>query len=56
MTVDPVSRVWISGAKSYLPAQQFGDVIPSFGIGKVIETKSKKFDVDDVCVGVLAWS
>ena len=35
VTVDPVSRVWISGARSYLPPIKVGDPIPSFALGRI---------------------
>lgn len=30
-------RVWISGAKTYLPAVTPGSPIPGFGVGQVIK-------------------
>lgn len=36
LTVDPVSRVWISGARSYLDPIKAGDPIPSFGLGRAL--------------------
>ena len=36
MGIDPVMRVWLSGAKTYVDAVELGDVVPAFGIGVVI--------------------
>ena len=36
ITIDPMLRVWISGAKTYLPALVPGSGIPGFGLGQVI--------------------
>lgn len=36
ITIDPMLRVWISGAKTYLPALVPGSAIPGFGVGQVI--------------------
>lgn len=37
ITIDPMLRVWISGAKTYLPAVLPGMSIPGFGVGQVIK-------------------
>lgn len=37
ITIDPMLRVWISGAKTYLPALVPGSAIPGFGVGQVIK-------------------
>jgi hypothetical protein len=37
ITIDPMLRVWISGAKTYLPALVPGSSIPGFGVGQIIK-------------------
>lgn len=37
ITIDPMLRVWISGAKTYLPALVPGSSIPGFGIGQIMK-------------------
>jgi NADPH-dependent curcumin reductase CurA len=37
ITIDPMLRVWISGAKTYFDALVPGSTIPGFGIGRVIK-------------------
>jgi hypothetical protein len=37
VSIDPMLRVWISGAKTYLPAITPGSSIPGFGVGQVIK-------------------
>lgn len=54
-------RVWISGAKTYLPALVPGSSIPGFGIGQVmkINDSSKRMnkpEVGDYVFGTLEWS
>jgi NADPH-dependent curcumin reductase CurA len=31
--IDPVMRVWLSGAKTYIDSVQVGSVMPAFGVG-----------------------
>lgn len=56
VSIDPVLRVWISGAKSYLPAIKLKDPIPAFAVGVIIESKSSKFQVGSHVAGRLWWS
>ncbi|CAD8201240.1 unnamed protein product [Paramecium pentaurelia] len=51
--VDPVMRVWLSGAKTYIDAVQIGQVMPAFGVGIIVETKQPKWDVGQIVFGVL---
>ena len=37
VTIDPMLRVWISGAKTYLPALVPGSAIPGFGVGQIMK-------------------
>ena len=37
ITIDPMLRVWISGAKTYLPALVPGSSIPGFGVGQILK-------------------
>lgn len=56
MGIDPVMRVWLSGAKTYVDAVELGDVVPAFGIGVVIQANAKKWKKDDIVFGVLRWA
>ncbi|CAD8125145.1 unnamed protein product [Paramecium sonneborni] len=44
--VDPVMRVWLSGAKTYIDSVQIGQVMPAFGVGVIVETKQAKWDIE----------
>ena len=54
-------RVWLSGAKTYIDAVSLGSPVPAFGIGVIVESKSKKFNkgysyltmLGDIIVGPL---
>lgn len=41
--VDPVMRVWLSGAKTYIDSVQIGQVMPAFGVGQCVESNSKNW-------------
>lgn len=41
--IDPVMRVWLSGAKTYIDSVELGQVMPAFGVGECIDSKHKKW-------------
>lgn len=41
--IDPVMRIWLSGAKTYIDTVDIGSVVPAFGLGLVIDSASKKW-------------
>lgn len=41
--IDPVMRVWLSGAKTYIDSVQIGQVMPAFGVGECVDTRSNRF-------------
>ncbi|CAK84557.1 unnamed protein product (macronuclear) [Paramecium tetraurelia] len=53
VSIDPVMRVWFSGAKTYIDTVHQGQVIPAFGCGVVAESKSKRFNKGDLVLGAL---
>ncbi len=42
VSLDPLLRTWISGAKSYLDPVKPGSGIPGFGIAKVVKANIGK--------------
>lgn len=61
ISVDPLLRTWISGAKSYLDPVKPGASIPGFGVGKVVKIIKKQgkkthLEPNDWVVGMLEWS
>lgn len=53
LSIDPVMRVWMSGAKTYLPPIPLKEPIWAFGIGEVVYSKNKNFAKGDLVNGVL---
>lgn len=52
-SIDPVMRVWMSGAKTYLPSLPLNEPIFAFGIGEVQFSKSENFKKGDIVIGAL---
>lgn len=55
LSLDPTNRLWISGEKTYLPAQHVGDVVRGGAIGMVEESKTAHLKVGDLVSGLLGW-
>lgn len=55
ISIEPVTRVWISGAKSYIDPINPSDAIPSFGIGQVLYSKHPNYKPNDIVFGMFAW-
>ena len=55
VSIDPTIRTWMNDAPGYLPPIGIGDVIRSGGGGVVVESKSDRYGVGDVVIGVTNW-
>lgn len=51
LSIDPIMRVWMTGAPTYLPTLKSGNIMHSYGCGEVIASKNKSWRVGDKCVG-----
>ena len=61
VSLDPLLRTWISGARSYLDPVKPGSSIPGFGIAKIIKITPKSgsksgMQAGDWVIGMLEWS
>jgi len=50
LSVDPAQRIWMS-RDSYKPAAPLGDVMQSFAVGQVIESRHPDFKRGDLVRG-----
>lgn len=50
ISVDPVMRVWLSGAKTYLPSLEINTPMYAFGVAKIIKSTSEDYKVGDLVV------
>jgi NADPH-dependent curcumin reductase CurA len=55
LSIDPTIRTWMNDAPGYLPPIGIGDVIRSGGSGVVVESRSERYQVGDVVIGVTGW-
>jgi NADPH-dependent curcumin reductase CurA len=55
VSIDPIFRTWLSGARSYLPELELGSFVPAFGLGRVIDSRGK-VERGCVVIGVLEWA
>src|SRR6266478_5963807 len=54
LSVDPAQRIWMA-RDSYKPAVPLGDVMQSFAVGQVIESRRPDFMPGDLVQGDLSW-
>ncbi len=54
LSVDPTQRGWMA-RDTYLPAVKIGEVMRSFAVGRVEESRSAAYAVGDLVQGVFGW-
>jgi NADPH-dependent curcumin reductase CurA len=54
LSVDPAQRLWMA-RDSYKPAVPLGDVMQSFAVGQVVESRHRDFEPGDVVRGDFSW-
>jgi NADPH-dependent curcumin reductase CurA len=54
LSLDPASRAWMQGA-TYRSALEPGDVMAGWGLGEVVESRSKAFAPGDLVSGEFGW-
>lgn len=54
LSFDPTQRIW-SSIDSYMPKVPLGDVMRAFGMGQVIESKSKRYKPGDIIFTDVGW-
>jgi NADPH-dependent curcumin reductase len=54
LSCDPTQRAWIAG-DTYLPAVKIGEVVRSFGAGRVEKSNAPGFAVGDTVLGLVGW-
>ncbi len=56
LSCDPAQKGWMENAGGYAAPTEIGDIMPSGGIGQVIESDAEGFAVGDLVLGNLGWS
>ncbi|MCX8520685.1 MAG: NADP-dependent oxidoreductase [Rhodoferax sp.] len=53
LSIDPAMRGWMNEGKSYIPPVAIGEVMRALGVGRVITSRTPRFQVGDVLIGLL---
>jgi NADPH-dependent curcumin reductase CurA len=54
LSCDPTQRAWIAG-DTYLPAVKIGEVVRSFGAGRIEKSNHPGFKAGDLVLGLVGW-
>ena len=54
LSCDPTQRGWIAG-DTYLPAVKIGEVVRSFAVGRVVESRNPRFANGQLVQGLFGW-
>jgi NADPH-dependent curcumin reductase CurA len=54
LSIDPTQRIWMM-RESYKPAVPLGDVMQSFAVGQVVESRLPDFKLGDLVRGEFGW-
>ncbi|MFC5524201.1 NADP-dependent oxidoreductase [Rhodanobacter ginsengisoli] len=55
ISMDPTNRVWMRDIPQYLPPVAIGEVMRALGLGRVVASRSSKYDEGDLVQGVTGW-
>ena len=55
LSIDPTIRTWMDDAPGYLPPIEVGGVVRGAGAGVVVESRTPRYAVGDVVVGMTGW-
>ncbi len=55
LSIDPTIRTWMDDAPGYLPPIEVGGVVRGAGAGLVVESRTPRYAVGDVVVGMTGW-
>jgi NADPH-dependent curcumin reductase CurA len=55
LSIDPTIRTWMGPVPTYLPPIELGAVVRSLGAGEVVESRSGRYAVGDLVVGMTGW-
>lgn len=57
MSLDPAMRTWLNPREdSYLPPVQVGEVMRSYGVGEVVESRNANYPVGARVIGTTGWA
>lgn len=56
LSLDPAMRGWLNDTRSYIPPVQIGAIMRGNGVGKVLQSKSSKYQVGDIVSADSGWT
>ncbi|WGL15190.1 NADP-dependent oxidoreductase [Microbulbifer bruguierae] len=57
MSLDPAMRTWLNAREdSYIPPVQIGEVMRSYGVGEVVESRNAAYPVGARVIGTTGWA
>jgi NADPH-dependent curcumin reductase CurA len=55
LSIDPAMRGWVHEGANYLPPVAVGDVMRSFGLGEVVQSRHADYAPGDIIMGMTGW-
>ena len=55
LSIDPTIRTWMDDAPGYLPPIEIGAVVRGAGAGVVVESRTSRYSVGDIVIGMTGW-
>jgi NADPH-dependent curcumin reductase CurA len=55
LSIDPTVRTWISGARSYFPPVEIGEVVRSPGAGEIVASRCDAYEVGQLVTSLPGW-
>lgn len=55
LSIDPTVRTWISGARSYFPPVELGEVVRCSGAGEIVATRCDAYEVGQLVTALPGW-
>ncbi|MFD2208086.1 NADP-dependent oxidoreductase [Kiloniella antarctica] len=55
LSVDPAMRGWVTDMPNYIPPVALGEVMRSFAVGKIVESKHAGFSTGEIVYGRFGW-
>jgi len=52
LSIDPTMRIWMADIPQYMPPVQLGEVMRSFGLGEIVESRHHDFKKGDKVMGL----
>ena len=55
ISMDPTNRIWMRDVPQYLPPVGIGEVMRALGLGRVVQSRSSRYQEGDLVQGVIGW-